>query len=329
MGEKFINIVPADTSNGWVEDGDFLIGQDEAGMDTVFLGLSKVMDQAQELMTNMNSILGNAELQGAVVQTMVNIRDTTAHINGMMAALESISQTNQGNVSQILANVNAMTASLNRTASVVEAMMTNLSTVGADPQTAENLRLTLDNITQASDRIRVITEGIAKVAGDDKTIEATKAIIHNTRELTEKAGTLKKKLESVKITPEADVLYSGKKDDWKANLNVNIGDPEGAFLQLGMDDIGKDGRGNFEAGTHFGNFAARGGVIHGMAGAGFDAYAGSQFKFSADAYDLKDPSIRLRAQYRLGDSGTWLMGQMNDVNDREHRTAYLGIRQTF
>lgn len=329
MGEKFINIVPADTSNGWVENGDFLIGQDEAGMDTVFLGLSKVMDQAQELMTNMNSILGNAELQGAVVQTMVNIRDATAHINGMMAAMESISQANQGNVSQILANVNAMTASLNRTAAVVEAMMTNLSTVGADPQTAENLRLTLDNITQASDRIRVITEGIAKVAGDDRTIEDTKAIIHNTRELTEKAGTLKKKLESVKITPEADVLYSGKKDDWMANLNVNIGNPEGAFLQMGMDDIGKDGRGNFEAGTHFGSFSARGGVIHGMAGAGIDAYAGSRFKFSADAYDFKDPSIRLRAQYRLGDSGTWLMGQMNDVNDKEHRTAYFGIRQTF
>ena len=329
MGEKFINIVPADTSNGWVEDGDFLIGQDEAGMDTVFLGLSKVIDQTQELMTNMNGILGNAELQGSIVQMMVNVRDATAHINGMMAALETITRTNQGNVSQILGNINSMTASLNRTAAVVEAMMTNLSTVGADPQTAENLRLTLDNITQTSDRIRVITEGIAKVAGDDKTIEDTKAIIHNTRDLTEKAGTLKKKLESIKITPEADVLYSGKKDDWMTNVNVNVGDPEGQFLMMGMDDIGRDGRGNFEAGTHFGSFAARGGVIHGSAGAGFDAYAGSRFKFSADAYDFSDPSVRLRAQYRLGDSGTWLMGQMDDVNDSERRTAYFGIKQTF
>lgn len=329
MGEKFINIVPDDVSNGWVDDGDFLIGQDEAGMDTVFLGLSKVIEQAQELMTNMNSILGNAELQGSVVQTMVNIRDATAHINGIMAALENIAQTNQGNVSQILTNMNSMTASLNRTAAVVEAMMTNLSTVGADPQTAENLRLTLDNITQTSDRIRVITEGIAKVAGDDKTIEDTKAIIHNTRELTERAGTLKKKLEKIKITSEADVLYSGKKDDWKTNFNVNIGDPEGAFLLMGMDDIGRDGRGNFEAGTHFGSFAARGGVIHGSAGVGFDAYAGQRFKLSTDVYDFGDPSVRLRAQYRLGDSKTWLLGQINDVNDSDHRTAYLGIKQAF
>ena len=36
MGEKFINIMPADPALGWVENGDYLIGQDEAGMDTMF-----------------------------------------------------------------------------------------------------------------------------------------------------------------------------------------------------------------------------------------------------------------------------------------------------
>jgi phospholipid/cholesterol/gamma-HCH transport system substrate-binding protein len=329
MGEKFINIVPADTYKGWVEDGDYLIGQDEEGMDAMFANLNKLTEQAQTLIADMHGILGNADFQQSIIMMAVNMRDTTAHVNGLVAALESMAQSNQGNINQMLSNMNTMTASLNRTAHVVEAIMTNLSTVGADPQTAENLRLTLSNIAEASDKIRVIAEGLAKVAGDEKTIEDTKAIIHNTRELTEKAGKMKRRLESIKVSPEMDVLYSGGQGKWSTNLNVNVGAPEGAFLNFGMDNIGKDGRGNFQLGTRAGSFGARGGVIYGKAGLGVDAYADDKFKFSADVYDASDPSVRLRAQYRLGNSDTWLMGQMNDVNDSEHRATYVGIRQSF
>ncbi|SFT62140.1 phospholipid/cholesterol/gamma-HCH transport system substrate-binding protein [Selenomonas sp. GACV-9] len=329
MGEKFINIVPMDTSKGWVEDGDYLIGQEEEGMDAMFGNLAKLVDQAQGLIADMHNILGNPDFQQSIVMMAVNMRDTTAHINGMMAAFENMAQANQGNINQMLGNMNAMTSSLNRTANTVEAMMTNLATVGADPQTAENLRLTLNNIAEASDKIRVIAEGLAKVAGDEKTIEDTKAIIHNTRELTEKAGKMKQQLESIKVTPEVDVLYSGAKDKWSTDFNVNVGAAEGPFLSFGMDNIGSSGRGNFQAGTRFGNFGARGGVIYGEAGVGVDAYAGDKFKFSADVYDVHDPSVRLRAQYRLGNSDTWLLGQMNDVNDSDHRATFVGIRQSF
>jgi phospholipid/cholesterol/gamma-HCH transport system substrate-binding protein len=329
MGDKFVNILPADSSKGWAEDGDYLIGQDEAGVEELMVGAGKVIAQAQDLLTGLNNIVGNPEFQGSMVQVAVNLRDTTAHINGMMAAFESMAQANQGNVGQILSNVNTMVASLNRTASAVEAMMTNLETVGADPQTAENLRLTLDNITQASDKIRTITEGVAKVAGDDKVIEDTKTIIHNTRNLTDKAGKLKEKLESIKVTADADVLYSGMKKDWSTNFNVNVGVDKGPFLSMGVDDIGNGDRGNFQAGTRIGNLGARAGIIYGEAGIGLDAYAGSNFRFSADAYDFNDPTLRLRAMYRLGNNGTWLMGQWNDVTNHDRRAAYVGLRQSF
>ena len=329
MGDKFINILPTDSSKGWAEDGDYLIGQDEAGMADLMTGAGKVIAQAQELLTGLNNIVGNPEFQGSMVQVAVNLRDTTAHINGMMAAFESMAQSNQGNVNQILTNLNTMVASLNRTASAVEAMMTNLETVGADPQTAQNLRLTLDNIAQASDKIKTISEGVAKVTGDDKVIEDTKAIIHNTRNLTDKAGKLKEKLESIKVTSDADVLYSGMKNDWSTNFNVTVGSDNGPFLNFGVDDIGNADRGNFQAGTRFGNMGARAGIVYGEAGVGLDAYAGSKFRFSADAYDLNDPALRLRAQYRLGNSGTWLMGQWNDVTDKDRRAAYVGLRQSF
>lgn len=334
MGDKFINIQPSDNSDGWVESGDYLIGQDEMGMDQLFASMGQVVTQVQGLLDGMNKIVGNADFQQSIVQMAINMRDATAHISGMMAALENMAQTNQGNVNEMLTNLNNMTASLDRSANAVEAMMTNLASVGADPQTAENLRLTLDNITESSDRIRVITEGLAQVAGDQQTIDNTKAIIQNTKNLTDKANHLKNKLNNIKVSGDADVLYSGASrdddKDWLANFNVNVGNPEDVSLIMGLDAIGNGDRGNFEVAKRLsGGFGARGGVIYGQPGVGVDAYAGENFKISADAYDMNDPALRLRAQYRLGDSDTWLLGQWNDVNDSDHRTAYVGLKQSF
>ena len=108
MGEKFINIVPADTYKGWVEDGDYLIGQDEEGMDAMFANLNKLTEQAQTLIADMHGILGNADFQQSIIMMAVNMRDTTAHVNGLVAALESMAQSNQGNINQMLSNMNTM-----------------------------------------------------------------------------------------------------------------------------------------------------------------------------------------------------------------------------
>lgn len=329
MGEKFVNILPADSSQGWAENGDYLIGQDEASMDSLFAGLNTVVGQAQELMAGMNQIFGNPKFQTSVVQLAVNLRDATAHTNGMMAAFEAMAQENKGNVSQMMTNLNMMTASLNRTAGAVEAMMTNLASVGADPQTAENLKITLDNITEASRKIRVISEGVAKVAGDERTIEDTKAVIQNARKLTDRADDLKQKLGRIKVSADTDVLYSGMNHDWSTNFNLNFDLGNEKFMQFGVDDIGGEDKGNAQIGSSFGRFGARAGLIYGEPGIGLDVLAGSRFRVSADTYDLDDPDLRLRTQYRLGAGDTWLMGQWNHVNDSGRRAAYVGIRQSF
>lgn len=328
MGEKFVNILPDDGSKGFVANGDYLIGEDEAGMDTLFAGLTKAVTQVQELLTNMNNIIGNEALQSSMVQMVINLRDTTAHVNGTLAAIEQMAVANQGNVNGILANLNSMTASLNRTAGSVEAIMANLQTVGADPQTAENLRITLDNITQTSEQVRKISEGIAKVATDEKVLDDAKATIHNARALTDKAGNLKEKLENIKIKPQVDVLYSGQADDAMANFNLGIATTS-TQLDIGVDDIGSDATWNLTAGKRRGAVGLRAGMLASHAGAGLDLYAGERFKLSADVYDPGDVAWRLRGQYRLGDSDTYLLGQWNDISDRANRRAYFGIRQTF
>ncbi len=328
MSDKYINISPGDASRGFLSEGDYLTGTDEAGMGEMFNNANKIMLQAQELLASMNSIVGNGDFQTSIIQMAVNMRDATAHLNGMMAAFDEIIKVNQGNINQIMSNMNAVTASLGRTMNSVEAMMSNLATVGADPQTAENLRLTLDNIAQASEKVRLISEDVAKVTHDEKTVEDVKATIHNAREITEKAKNAKKKLESIKTSGELSALYSGSAHDWDTNWNFTAAAESGNFLTVGLEDMGESNRVNFQVGKRKGALSARAGAIHGDAGVGLDAYAGDNFKFSVDAYDFDDTRLRLGAQYRLKDK-TWLMGQWQNVNDSRTRAAYVGIRQAF
>ncbi len=328
MGDKFINILPGDSNAGWVENGEYLQGQDEASMDDMVNNLTKLVVEAQNLLEGMNKVIGNGDFQASFIQMAINMRDATAHIKGMTAAMEAVAVNNQGNISQLLTNLNMTTASLNRTMNSVESMMANLATVGADPQTAENLRITLDNIAKSSEQIRVITEGVAKVAGDEKTIEDAKATIHNARELTDKAKEVKKQLDSIKTEASVDVLYSGARRDWDTNLNFTVGMEQGPFLNMGVEDIGDTNRMNFQVGKRQGAMAARVGAIHGEAGIGLDAYGGKNFKFMADAYNFNDFTLRLGAQYRLA-GDTWLFGQWQDVNHRDRRAAYIGLKQAF
>ena len=328
MSDKFINISPGEANAGFLDDGDYMTGLEEMGMDEMIQSASKVMAQAQDLLTSMNNIVGNETFQVSIVQMMANIRDTTAHISGMMAAFENMANANQGNINQMLTNLNMMTGSLNRTMNSVEAIMANLATVGADPQTAENLRLTLDNITQTSDKIRVVAEGFAKIAGDEKTIDDVKATVHNARELTEKAKKVKKQLESIETHTEVAALYSGQKGNWDANLGFTVGMEQGPFLNMGIEDIGDTNKMNFQVGKRQGNFAARVGAIRGEAGVGLDAYAGKNLKLSADAYNANDFSLRLGAELKVM-RNTWLMGQWQNVNKQDHRAAYVGIKQYF
>ena len=82
--------------------------------------------------------------------------------------------------------------------------------------------------------------------GDPQTAEDIKTTIRNARQMSEKAGNMMGKLEDIKVKPSADLLYSGAKDDWKADFNVDIGPETGNFLRAGLDDIGDGDRGNFE-----------------------------------------------------------------------------------
>ena len=329
MGDKFINITPEKDKGVYLGDGDYLIGEDEAGMDTVFDGIAKSLDKVQAILDSMNEVMGNADFQKDLLQMAANMRETTVHISGLVAAMEQTMAMNQGNITQMLQNLNAATASMNRTMNDVEAMMANLRTVGADPQTAENLRATLENVRNASESVAHMAENMDGTFGDPDTAKDLRQTIQNARALTGRAKGAMDKLEAIEVKPSADVLYSGGAHDWKTNFNMDVEAGDGKYLRLGREDIGDRDRGNAQVGVRRGSVGARAGLVAGDVGAGLDLYGGKSFRFSADAYDFDDVAVRLRSEYRLGGSDTWLVGEWDHVNDSKDRAAYFGIRQAF
>ena len=330
MGEKFVNVQPAEDRGHYIGDGAYLIGDDEQGMDSMFAGINQVVAQAQELLTSLNSIAGDKNFRQSILQMTVNMRDMTAHLSGLMANLEAMAGENRGNVKAMTANLVTVTASMNRTMASLEPMIANMNSVLGDPATAENVRETLANLKDTSERVQHVAATLDDVAGDPQTAQDLKDTIKNAKQISEKAGNMLGKVESIELKPSVDVLYSGSESDWSANANLGLtmGDKT---LDLGVDDIGDDSLFNAQVGKRFGSGAigVRGGVVAGKFGIGVDGYAGDRFKLSADAYDPDDVKLRLRATYELG-GGTSLMGQWNDVTNKDdERAGYFGIRQSF
>ena len=335
MGEKFINFQPKVDNGQYLQNGAYLYGADEAGMDAVFDGLSKVMGEVELLLHSVQAIVGDETFKKSVVEMTDNMNQATAHVNGMMEQLDDAIAENAGTFDDTVQQINQAMAGLNRAMANVENMTANINSFAGDPKTAEDLRTTLSNIAATSKNIEHMTSNIDKFAGDPKVAEDLKATVSNARSLTERADKLLGKVQgaadkvsAIDVTPSVDILYSGKAHDWNTNFNLDasLGDKS---LLLGAEDIGDHTKLNLQAGKKFNsNFGARAGIIAGKPGIGLDAYAGSRWKFSAEAYDLNDGKVRLKSQFKVADS-TYILGEWHAVNKRNDRAVYFGLKQEF
>ena len=326
MGEKFVSITPVDTKNPeYLKNGDYVIGTPEQGMDTMMEGMNKAIDQVQELLASLNDVLGNPAVKGSVVQSAENVRDITGNIKEMTGVMSRVSVNNEANANKMVQNLTQMTAGLMQASEGVNRLVQNFS---GDGEEGANIRLTLVNIASASQRIENMAAHLEGFVTDPQTADDLKTTLHNAREVSQKARGMLDSFGGVKLEPAVDVLYSGKNSDWATNFNLDIYRDPGSFLTIGLDDIGEDNRFNAQAGIRRGNLAGRAGAMDGKLGVGLDAYAGDRWKFSADAYNINDVTLKLKAQYKLT-SDTYLLGQLNDLNRSEKRAAYFGIRHTF
>lgn len=335
MGERFINIIPSTDNGEYVKSGDYLFGVEEAGMNSMFENLSKVMNKVEDLLGDVQKIVGNDKFQKSVAGMSENMLQASQNISDMTAVMSRIATTNEDNVQQMIGQMQGVLQSMNNSMASVEHMMNNIDQFAGDPQTTQTLKDTLQNISDTTKNVASMAENMNKFAGDPKVAEDLKATVSNARSISERADDIlgkvqgaSDKVSKIEVTPSVDVMYSGGASNWMANFNVDVTDGT-TSLDVGAEHIGDGTKWNLQAGKKFGtDFGARAGIIAGKPGIGLDAYAGDKLKFSAEAYDINDVKVRLKSQYKIADS-TYILGEWHDINHKDDRAAYFGIKQEF
>lgn len=335
MGERFINIIPSTDNGEYIKSGDYLFGVEEVGMNSMFENLNKVMAKVEDLLGDVQRIVGNDKFQKSVAEMSDNMMQASKNINDMTAVMSRVATTNEENINDMVSQMNGILTSMGNSMATVEHMMNNIDSVAGDPKTAQTLQDTLQNISDTTKNVANMAENMNKFAGDPKVAEDLKQTVSNAKSITERADDIlgkvqgaSDKVSKIDVTPSVDVMYSGGKSDWTANFNVDITDGD-TSLDVGAEHIGDGTKWNLQAGKKFGtDFGARAGIIAGKPGIGLDAYAGDKLKFSAEAYDINDVKVRLKSQYKISDS-TYILGEWHDINHKDDRAAYFGIKQEF
>lgn len=335
MGEKFINFQPKVDNGEYLENGAYLYGMDEAGMNAMFDGLTKVLDEVQVLLKTVQAIIGDDTVKKSVVEMSDNMRESSASMKNMMGTMERTVVNNEELFNEMIQDMNGAVQGMNQAMANVEHMTNNLDKFAGDPKTVEELRTTLGNITETSRNVANMAQNMNNFAGDPKVAEDLKATVSNARSITERADKLLGKVQGtadkvskIDVTPSVDILYSGKAHDWNTNFNLDVTSDDKSLI-LGAEDIGDHTRLNLQGGKRFSpGFGARAGIIAGKPGIGLDAYAGRDFKFSAEAYDLNDGKLRLKSQFRIAKS-TYLLGEWHNANRRKKQAFYFGLKQEF
>lgn len=327
MGEKFISIMPpAHPSGVYLSGGESVEGVDEKGLDYLLAQAGTTLEDVQVLIKSMNAILGNKNVQNSLVQTAVNLNELTGNMNDLMRVMANLAVNNQQDIDKMIKNLAAMTDSMSNAADQIDQMINDFS---GDGQTAENMKIAIANLAATSESIQKMAANMEPVIADPATAENLRNIINNASNISTRANTMMDKVSDIKVKAGVDALYSGGESDWAVNADVRVYSNPNSFLLIGADDIGGDDSGtNLQVGTGNGTFTGRGGLIDDKVGLGVDFKTSEKSQISVDAYDPDDIRVKLRGQYEVAD-GTYLIGQVKDINDSDERAAYLGLRQEF
>ncbi len=325
LAEKCIGITPGADSGHYIKDGDHVYGVDEQTMDTMMENINRAVLQVQDLLESINHVVGSPDLQKSLIATTMNIRDLTANMRDMTAAFNRMAVNNEAEVNQMVHNLNIMSVGMANTANELANLTRDFS---GDGRTAANMKLAIANLSDTTRRIDNMAKSLEGVVTDPQTSADLKATLHNVRQVTEKANSMLDGFKGAHMEAGVEAMYSGKESDWQANFDMRLYPSADSFLLLGFDDIGDGNRFNAQVGKKAGAITGRAGVVSSQVGIGLDADAGSRWRFSVDAYDLNNVALKARVRYRVADK-TYLFGQMNDINHRDKRATFVGLRQEF
>lgn len=326
LGEKFISIVPSAAGNGSaIAAGDTVFGEDPQGIANLISSADRVLADVHNLVQSLNDIIGDEKVKAALKDSALNMKVITDNFNVLSASLARMAVNNEQDVHLMVANLKGMAESLNSVAGRMDNMVARVDNNG---QTAADLTAAVHNIKLTSERIENMAKSFEGVATDPKTAQNIKDTLQNAREASEKANKLLSKVGGIHTAGGVDFFYNPHTSKYRSNADFRVYTSSQDFAVLGVDNVGESSKLNFQMGSDNGGFSQRYGVVSGKAGVGLDTQLSDDLRFSVDVYDPNEVKVRLRTEYKLSDNMAFV-GQTDSVNRQADKNTYFGIRRLF
>ena len=184
MGEKYINISPASHGSGFLAPHAIVRGEEVQGLDELIASSDKVLAEIHDLVKSLNEIMGDEKAKAAMKNSILNAQEITNNLAAITGNLARMTGEN-GDLNLTVNNLSAMSQSLRNAAARVDSMMAE---VDNDGQTARDLRETLHNINNTSQRVEKMALALEGVVNDPEMAQNIKETVKNARAASEKAN---------------------------------------------------------------------------------------------------------------------------------------------
>ena len=313
LGEKIVSASPGADSTQVVAAGEYLNGSDGKTMDDMMESTGKLIANANDMINNINNVIGHPETQQAMRGTIQNIEGMTGRVNGLMDA-------NAGNIQSMTAHMAAVTASLDETAAQLAAM-------NRDGAISDDVRATAENMKQITDSFEKTALAVEKITTDEQSQADLQQTLHNTASISGRLNKILGGDTGLKTEGDAAILYNDTKSETGAQVNFKLY-RNNSFALLGAENIGNGTKMNLQYGKKGTFLSARAGLIRGELGMGLDFFEDKPFRLSLEGYDPDDWRYRVKAKYRLTDN-LFLFGQFTRPMNRSDGGNYYGIDYVF
>lgn len=310
LGEKIVSITAGEDRENLAAEGDYLSGSDAKTVNDMMKSADKLLTNVNLMMRNVNTVIGDEKTQAAMRGSLQNLEALTGNANGMMEA-------NAGNVQQMTANMAAMTTALNE----------SVQRLDGDGSLSDNMRATVGNIKSISDRFENIARSMESIATDPQSSADIKTTLHNTAQISDKVNHFFGGKGDIKMDGDVGLLYNDTKNESRGHVNFKVYRGN-TFALLGAENIGGGTGLDLQYGRRSRFFDSRIGLINGDLGGGLDFFVDKPFRLSLEGYNPDDWRYRLKAQFRLT-SNMYLFGQFTRPMDRSDGGNYYGINYVF
>ena len=324
LGEKFVTIEPPASLTGQnLGQGSEVSGVPGKGLDEFMESSTKVLAKLETIADALNNVVGDKEVQQSIRDGLANARDISANLNTFSRVMAEVAVDNQKEISTMVIQLSDMAQRMNGVAAHLDSILAGADNNG---QSGRDLAVMAQNLATASARVEKMTGVLEKVVTDPKTEQDLRSTLHNARETSEKANRVLNTLETARF--QADALYSNKGDDWLTNMGVTLKPRDKSFVYLGAHDIGNANKLDLQFGRELDAAALRIGAMQGKFGVGLDYKVGNSVKLFADVYDFDDAKVKVGGEFMLQPNLS-LIGESLDVGDHGSEKAYVGLRSYF